>query len=1115
MKDTLPPRVRIGIFELDLKSGELHWEEEKILLQEQPFQALLMLVERDGEIVTREEIKNKLWPNDTIVEFDHSINAAIKNLRRALGDSATEPKVIETVARRGYRLVVPVEWIEAPVEASRGEVFGGDGITVRRQLASGVLTGRIVSHYRVLDIIGGGGMGVVYRAEDLKLGRRVALKFLPEELGTEPLALERFNREARAASSLDHPNICHIYEFGEHEGYPFMAMQLLEGQTLRDRLAKVAEGDALSLGELLAIAIQVSDGLQAAHEKGIIHRDIKPANIFLTSKGVCKILDFGLVKMLEGGEENDVAAQPECITVTLPSASGATHLTRTGTAMGTAGYMSPEQVRGENLDARSDLFSFGLILYEMAAGRRAFSGDTAAIVHDAILNHRPIPVHEINSIVPRTLEYIIQRALEKDRDLRYQRASDLRADLQRLKIETESERGVPATSETLALAPRASAGQKKKFLKIAIPAVILLVASLIVGELYSRSHHPRPMTENDTIVLADFTNTTGDPVFDDTLKTGLSVALNQSPFLNVLSETKVGATLKLMTRPANSAVTPELARELCLRAGSTAYIAGSIASLDSKYVVGLRAVNCKNAALLAEEQATAPAKEKVVGALGEAVAKLRGALGESLVTVQKLNLPLEEATTSSLEALKAYSLGEKTMREVGTEAALPYHQRAVELDPNFALGYQAVGSDYHDLLQDERAREYYTRAFQLCQDASDRERLLIVGDYYLNVVGDYDKGAHTYQELIATYPRETRGYNGLGNIYEYQGQYEKAEVLYRQTVRLAPDIVETYENLVSSLIPLQRFDDTRQVIHEARARKLDHLFLHVAEFGIAFVTADSQGMAEQQQWLAAQPKSEHYGLGIASDTEAYVGHLDKALNLTRQAVDSARQNDAKENGAMWQENAALREAAFGHTAEARKRALAGLKLAPSSEGVETTAALALAMIGDASVAAPLIRDLDMRFPQDTQMQLYWLPAIRSQLAIKRNNPTAAIDLLRVTAPVEFGGISFTCCNITCLHATYTRGQAYLAAGQGAAAAYEFQKIVDHPEMVWNCWTGALAHLGVARANALLAKDSQGVDADAARFRSLAAYNDFLAIWKDADPSIPVYRQAKEEYRKLQ
>jgi len=530
MQDTQPARVRVGVFELDLKSGELRTGDHTVVLQEQPLQVLRMLVEREGELVTREEIKKKLWPNDTIVEFDHSINAAIKNLRRALGDSADEPKYIGTVARRGYRLMVAVEWVtgEDPLAPSptlspeAGEKGGAPA-----PVGASALAGRTVSHYRVLDIIGGGGMGVVYRAEDLKLGRQVALKFLPEDLGSDPQVLERFSREARAISSLDHPNICPIFEFGEHESRPFIVMQLLEGQTLRDRLAAAAEaGQAIPLVELLDVGIQVSDGLQAAHEKGIIHRDIKPANIFLTTKGAVKILDFGLAKLLVNEQISELSSRatrssavadergvegpavPSHLDTADPSTAcppgredpageesghfarddnsrgdnGAAEaaplhpatpvdpsLTRTGAAMGTAGYMSPEQVRGQKLDARTDIFSFGLVLYEMATGRRPFAGATAAIVHDAILHNTPVPVRELNSTLPAKLVTTIDKCLEKEREQRYQRAAEVRRALQQVQSSGENKR--------------------TRISRAAVGAAVLIVVALAIGSYLRRVSH--------------------------------------------------------------------------------------------------------------------------------------------------------------------------------------------------------------------------------------------------------------------------------------------------------------------------------------------------------------------------------------------------------------------------------------------------------------------------------------------------------------------------------------------------------------------------------------------------------------------------------------------------
>ncbi len=658
----------------------------------------------------------------------------------------------------------------------------------------------------------------------------------------------------------------------------------------------------------------------------------------------------------------------------------------------------------------------------------------------------------------------------------------------------------------------------RKLWKVLVPAAVVLVAVVIAGAFYSRSH-TKPataLTEKDTIVLANFSNSTGDAVFDDTLKTALSVSLNQSPFLNVLSENKVAATLKLMSRPAGTNLTPEVTRELCQRAASKAYIAGSIASLGSEYVLGLKAVNCQSGEPLAEEQVTAASKEKVLDALGEAASKLRTELGESLATVQKLDVPLSEATTSSLEALKALSLGQKAYNEKGPAAALPYHQRAIELDPNFAMGYLAVGSDYTSLGELGRASDYFTKAFQLREHASEREKLVITAEYYSSVTGELDKAAQTVQEEIESYPRKSGSHLDLGNVYTAQGQYERATESYRQGLRLGPDSVVPYENLGNSLISLQRFDETRQIIREAQARKLDNVILHNALYALAFLGSDSAAMAEQQQWYAGKPE-ENQGLALASDTdtEAYGGHLGKARELTKRAVDSAIRVDSKENGAIWQENAAIEQAAYGNPAEARQASAEALKLAPTSQGVEVEAALAFAMAGDTARAESLAQDLGKRFTLDTQMQSLWLPAIQAQLALDKKNPAAALTALQAAVPpIELGQIAFVT-NMSCLYPTYVHGEAYLAAGQGKEAAAEFQKILDHSGIVWNCWTGALAHLGVARANALQAKTSQGADADLARSRTLAAYKDFLTLWKDADPDIPILKEAKAEYAKLQ
>jgi serine/threonine protein kinase/tetratricopeptide (TPR) repeat protein len=931
---------------------------------------------------------------------------------------------------------------------------GSDG-----QVGPDSLIGQTFSHYRIVDKLGGGGMGVVYKAEDTRLRRSVALKFVSDELSGEPEALSRFAREAQTASALNHPNICTIHDIGEHGDRAFIVMEHLEGATLKDRLA----AGPLSVNTALDVGAQIADALDAAHTAGIIHRDIKPANIFIGSRDRVKVLDFGLAKM----------RTPDSDHVDLTTVAG----TRPGIVMGTAAYMAPEQARGEAVDHRADIWSLGLVLYEMVKGTR------------------PAQAIRLRVEASPELERIVSKCLESEPELRYQHAADLRTDLERLKRGSDS---------ALTDREQLPASARARWTVVAAAAAALTLAA--VGYFF----YPRQasaLTDKDTIVLAEFTNQTGDPVFDETLRQGLAVQLQQSPFLSLISDDRIRRTLPLMNQPADARLTPDVARVVCVRTGSAAVLQGSIAALGSEYVLGLRATNCATGDILADEQAQAARKEDVLSTLSQMATRFRTRVGESLATIERYSTPLE-ATTASLEALQAYGAGFKASLAGSNVRALALFQRAVEIDPNFASAHALVGFRHSIMGESALARQSMLKAYQLRDRASDAERFYIDTLYDRDFTGNMERERRTLETWAETYPRDASAHNLLAGLaLSSTGQHELAIAETGKALALDPNLAPAHANQAFHQLMLNRLDDALLTVRLAADRKVEHADLLLIQYFAAFLTGNENELRRIVTAARKSPSMEDTISHIEALVLARSGQLQAARRMAAVAVQIAQKSGRRERAGLFEAATAVWEAFYGNAAAARQSATRALELGKGGREVEYAVALAHALAGDLPQSRALAQELEREFPEDTSVQFMYLPALRALFSLNVPTPDAAaaihallpasrydLALGRIGFAGRFGG----------LYPVYVRGLAYLAARQPSEAAAEFQRIVDHRSMVLVDPMGAMARLQLARALALTG--------DAAKAKS--AYNDLFTLWENADPEIPVVKEARAEYARL-
>ena len=927
----------------------------------------------------------------------------------------------------------------------------------------------LANRFKIIEFVAAGGMGVVYKAEDLDLRRFVALKFLSVATNDEK-GQDRLRHEAQAASALNHPSICTIHEVGLHAGRAFIAMEYLEGQTLKQR---IAEGP-LEIDTAIELSLEIADALDAAHSAGVIHRDIKPANIFITKRGHAKILDFG------------IAASGQLIAVGAGEAAEVNDRTVTaaGAVAGTASYMSPEQIRGERLDGRTDLFSFGVTLYQMTTGGLPFSGEDAIEVCQAVLSTSPQPASQLRAELPKEMEAIIERCLQKDREVRIQHAADLSAALAKLKHSRESGALIEGV-------------RRRTLLSAGVTVTMLVILAAVVWW----KMQPVRLTEKDSVVLADFVNETTDPVFSEALKAGLLADLGQSPFLNILSEDEIAKQLRFMGRPADTPLTQQVTREVCQRAGSKAMLAGRITSLGSHYAITLNASNCEDGSSLALEQSEAKTREEILSRLHAAAGRLRSKLGESLASVEKHDIPLEQATTSSLEALQAFSQAQRAFRTQGESAAIPYFERALKLDPYFALALSDLGTLYCNLEETELCTKYASAAYAFHDRVSERERFVIESNYYTDVTGELEKAAQAFEQWKQLYPRTLYPYVMLGAVNVSLGQVSAGfdNDLAAYSVRKNTAVV--YRNLSLDFMTLNRLEDAKRILDEARAGGMDASLL-ANYYQLAFLQGDRKEMDRCVAASVGRSDDEASMLAIEADTEAYYGRLTKARELSRRAIQSSMAAGSKDSAGNWEATAAIREVEFGYSDAARRHAEAALALT-SSKAIQIAASMVFARSGNVRGARKLVDDLRLRWPNDTLLAKFWGPTIQAAIALNHGDPKEAIAQLDTTTPYELGGDRPPFSAGASLYPVYLRGLAYLGERDWSKARSEFQKINLNRGLVWNFPLAPLAKWQLARA--IAGEENSDAQAD---------YRQFLSLWADADPDIPVYLEAKRESMSL-